>query len=81
MVQSLTAVFDGEALRLDDPVDLEVNERYQVMIGDRIPESAGPDALDLLEAMKGSVRMPEDWSAETDHYLYGTPKRAQETAE
>lgn len=34
------------------------------------------DALAVLEALAGSIEAPADWSAEHDHYLYGTPKRA-----
>lgn len=37
--------------------------------------SAGTgDAWDVLEQLAGSVEAPEDWSAEHNHYLYGTPK-------
>ena len=36
------------------------------------------DAWDVLESLTGTVEAPADWSAEHDHYLYGTPKR-QET--
>lgn len=38
--------------------------------------SEGADALSVLEALAGSIEAPADWSAEHDHYLYGTPKRA-----
>jgi hypothetical protein len=36
------------------------------------------NAWDVLESMTGTVEAPADWSAEHDHYLYGTPKH-QET--
>jgi hypothetical protein len=81
MAKTLTAVFDGEALRLEESADLEVNGRYKIVIGDRVPDGGRPSAWDILESMKGSVSMPEDWSAETDHYLYGTPKRSREADE
>ncbi|MBE9075835.1 hypothetical protein IQ241_00725 [Romeria aff. gracilis LEGE 07310] len=32
-------------------------------------------AWTALRAHAGTVEMPEDWSREHDHYLYGTPKR------
>lgn len=35
-------------------------------------------AWDVLESLTGTVEAPADWSAEHDHYLYGTPKH-QET--
>jgi hypothetical protein len=36
------------------------------------------DAWDVLESLTGTVEASVDWSAEHDHYLYGTPKH-QET--
>ncbi|WP_448574435.1 hypothetical protein [Trichothermofontia sp.] len=38
------------------------------------------DAWDVLESLTGTLEAPSDWSAEHDHYLYGTPKY-QETDE
>ncbi|NDJ17357.1 hypothetical protein [Myxacorys almedinensis] len=32
-------------------------------------------AWETLRAHAGTVEMPEDWSKEHDHYLYGTAKR------
>ena len=32
---------------------------------------------DAIEALAGTVEGPEDWAAEHDHYLRGTPKRGQ----
>ncbi len=32
------------------------------------------NAWDVLESLTGTVEAPADWSAEHDHYLYGTPK-------
>lgn len=36
------------------------------------------NAWDVLKSLTGTVDAPADWSAEHDHYLYGTPKH-QET--
>lgn len=36
------------------------------------------DALAVLEKLIGTVEAPSDWAAEHDHYLYGTPKRADQ---
>ncbi len=35
------------------------------------------NAWDVLESLTGTVEAPEDWSAEHDHYLYGTPKHQE----
>lgn len=39
------------------------------------PKSASGDAWDLLDSLTGTLEGPEDWSSQTDHYLYGTPKQ------
>lgn len=35
------------------------------------------NAWSVLKTMMGTVEGPPDWSAEIDHYLYGTPKRGE----
>jgi hypothetical protein len=44
------------------------------------PLNAANDVFAVLEKLAGSVEAPVDWSAEHDHYLYGTPKRSHDTA-
>ena len=39
-------------------------------------QTAG-NAWDVLESLTGTVEAPADWSAEHDHYLYGTPKHPE----
>jgi hypothetical protein len=58
-------------------IDLEPNRRYRISILAEAPPEA-KSAWDVLDEMAGSVEGPEDWSAELDHYLYGTPKRHHE---
>ncbi len=29
---------------------------------------------DVLKSLTGAIEAPTDWSAQHDHYLYGTPK-------
>ncbi|NJP11471.1 MAG: hypothetical protein HC866_19985 [Leptolyngbyaceae cyanobacterium RU_5_1] len=38
---------------------------------------ASGNAWDVLESLTGTVEAPADWSAEHDHYLYGTPKHQE----
>ncbi len=38
----------------------------------------GPDAWDVLDTLTGTVEAPEDWAAEHDHYIAGSPKRQKE---
>ena len=75
MSQTLTAVFDGNVLRPDSPLNLEPNKRYVITIQSVEQPVAQENAWDVLEAMTGTVAAPSDWSSEHDHYLYGTPKR------
>ena len=74
MNELLLVTFDGSVLTPDKPLKLERNKRYLITI---VPEEVAPvlNAWDLLENLTGTVEAPEDWSAEHDHYLYGTPKR------
>ena len=74
MSQTITAVFDGEVLRPDTPLDLEPNARYVLTI-QPAPSRGEHNVWDTLERLAGTVDAPPDWSSEHDHYLYGTPKR------
>ena len=75
MTKTITATFDGEYLRPDNPVDLQPNQRYLITIqpqtDTQTPESGWP----AIEALAGTVEAPADWSIEHDRYLYGTPKQ------
>ena len=75
MSKTLTAIFDGDVLRPDSPLDLKPNTRYVITIQSVDMPVAQENAWDVLEAMTGTVEAPSDWSSEHDHYLYGTPKR------
>ena len=75
MTRSLTAVFDGEVLRPEGAIDLKPNVRYLVTVEQEVPAAEGQSAWDTLEQLTGTIEGPEDWAAEHDHYLYGTPKR------
>jgi Protein of unknown function DUF104 len=77
MSQVVTAIFDGQVLRPETPLELEPNKRYVITIETEQSPVPTENAWDVLEALAGSVEAPEDWSSEHDHYLYGTPKRQQ----
>ncbi len=51
--------------------------KFVVTLRQQHIQTAG-NAWDVLESLTGTVEAPADWSAEHDHYLYGTAKR-QET--
>jgi len=75
MTKTLTAVFDGEVLRPEGPIDLTPNARYLVTVEQEVSTTEGESAWDILAQLTGTVEGPTDWAAEHDHYLYGTPKR------
>ncbi len=76
MTRTLTAVFDGEALKPTERLDLERDHSYQITIELPAETAKSGDAWDVLEALAGTLDAPPDWASEHDHYLYGTPKRS-----
>jgi hypothetical protein len=57
---------------LPDNLQQEVLSFVLTLRQEHLQESG--NAWDVLESLTGSVEAPADWSAEHDHYLYGTPK-------
>lgn len=78
MSKTVTALFDGQVLRPDTPLDLERDKRYVLTIEPAPQADAEDDAWDVLERFAGTVDAPPDWASEHNHYLYGTPKRQAE---
>jgi len=74
VTQTATAIFDGNVLRPDAPLDLELNTRYVLTIRPAASDVEG-DAWDVLDQLAGTVDAPSNWASEHDHYLYGTAKR------
>ena len=74
----VTVTFDGRTLLPESPLDLKPNTQYVVTI-EPLTIAEG-NAWDVLESMTGAIDAPEDWAAEHDHYLYGTPKRRHKQA-
>jgi hypothetical protein len=77
MKRTFVAVYDGETLRPQEPVDLTRNVRYRVTV----EENGGGDVTDeerplmRLLTLAQDLDLPEDYAAQVDHYLYGHPKR------
>ena len=79
------ALFQQERISLDAASQLAGLHQpdFERLIANRFKENPGTeeqgtkeeDAWDVLESFVGTVEAPADWSAEHDHYLYGTPKR------
>jgi 3-methyladenine DNA glycosylase AlkD len=77
MLQTIDAVFDGEVFRPEHAMTLVPHRRYRITVED-IAEAESPNAWDVLDTLAGTVVAPEDWAADNDRYLYGTPKRQDE---
>ena len=71
---TVSAIFDGEVLRPETPLDLEPNARYLVTIQLAVANGIGGNAWDVLERFAGTVDASPDWSVAHDHYLYGVHK-------
>jgi len=70
--------FDGKALVPDEPVSLPQGEPLVAHIEENArPASNGEQsALEwMAENAIDDPSLPDDLSANLDHYLYGTPKR------
>lgn len=79
---TVKARFDGRVFVPETPVDLPVGYTLEI----RIPsQPTGPqqaptkppllELMDILDRFPPNPDWPEDFAAQHDHYLYGTPKR------
>jgi hypothetical protein len=75
---TIDVVYDGETLRPREPLSLTPNRHYSVTIEDAPTQPEKVNAWSYLASLAGSYDGPPDWSAEHDHYIYGTPKRGSE---
>ncbi|MBW4623666.1 MAG: hypothetical protein KME17_30435 [Cyanosarcina radialis HA8281-LM2] len=75
MTKTITATFDGKYLRPDNPIDLQIDQRYVITIEIETETQSNSSGWSTIEALAGTVEAPPDWSIEHDHYLYGTPKQ------
>lgn len=75
MSNSIITKVVEEMNALPDDLQQQVLEFVESLRQQRIET---PDnAWDVLESLTGTVEAPTDWSAEHDHYLYGTPKHQE----
>lgn len=69
MTKMIEAVFDGETLRPDEPLELAPNTRVRLTI-ETPPLSGAPQSF-LRTARSLNLSGPTDWSANLETYLYG----------
>jgi hypothetical protein len=76
MTQTLEATFDGQVLRLDEPLKLQPNTRVRITIEADIPQKKKARSF-LRTARSLNLQGPADWSARIEEYLYGGKGDAQ----
>ncbi len=69
MTKTLEAVFDGEVLRPDEPLELQPNTRVRITIETTgAPEARARSFLRTARSL--NLEGPSDWSARIEDYLY-----------
>ncbi|HEX5501754.1 MAG TPA: hypothetical protein VFW96_03985 [Thermomicrobiales bacterium] len=58
--QTIIVVYDGQVLRPEGPLDLEVNARYRVTIAPMASEEDQRTAWDVLDELAGTVEAPPE---------------------
>lgn len=71
MVRTIAAIYDGQVLRLEEPLDFVANTRVLVTI--RSEDEAPVQSASFLDtARKLNLEGPSDWSERFEDYLYGS---------
>lgn len=71
MTRTVQAVFDGEVLRPQEPLDLEPQTRVQITIETILePIEKSQSFLDVAASL--NLEGPSDWSENLEEYLYGS---------
>lgn len=77
MSLTFRVIFDGEALRPQEPVKFEPGRCYRATIEDETPQDSvthEPGVLDDLMQFTVDTGI-EDFAEQLHHYLHGAPKR------
>lgn len=69
MTQTLEAVYDGEVLCPQEPLELEPNTRVRIVV-ESLPQNGEEEPVSFLRlAPKLNLQGPPDWSQNVDKYL------------
>jgi len=68
MTKTLEAVFDGEVLRLDEPLELQPNTRVRITIETTTSETKQRSFLRTARSL--NLDGPSDWSERIEEYMY-----------
>jgi len=75
MTQTMEAIFDGEVLRPEEPIELEPNTRVRIII-ETVKQPEASTRSFLRTARSLNLEGPPDWSARFEDYLYGREEDA-----
>ncbi len=74
---SITATVENDTIKL--PVHVPDGTRVEIVLKTEVQaESPAGSFFDSMRELIGSVEGPEDWAAEHDHYIHGTPQRGKQ---
>ena len=76
MSKTIEAVFDGEVLRPNEPLELQPNTRVRLTI-DKLPTDTQKPRSFLRTARSLNLQGPSDWSERIEEYLYKDQSDAQ----
>jgi predicted DNA-binding antitoxin AbrB/MazE fold protein len=70
MSKTIEAVYDGQVLRPEEPLELQPNTRVRITI--EASRKASPNSQSFLRTARAlNLEGPPDWSARIEEYLYG----------
>lgn len=72
MIKKIDAIFDGDVLRPEEPLEIAPNTRVRITIDVPETNSDGHDSF-LDAAQELNLDGPADWSENIDSYLYRGP--------
>ena len=70
MSRTIEAVFDGEVLRPQEPLELQPNTKVRITIEESTTAQPNPKSF-LQTARSLNLEGPADWSERIEEYLYG----------
>ncbi|MEN3335428.1 MAG: hypothetical protein V7641_4793 [Blastocatellia bacterium] len=69
MSRTIEAVFDGEVLRPQEPLELQPNTKVRITIEESI--TTKPNSKSFLQTARSlNLEGPPDWSERIEEYLY-----------
>jgi predicted DNA-binding antitoxin AbrB/MazE fold protein len=77
MSRTVEAVFDGEVLRPEEPLELKPNARVRITVEEETTLETKRRSF-LKTAKSLNLVGPPDWSERIEDYLYGQPSDSHE---